>query len=91
VREGYSREDIVRKLESVGFEVVVASGGVGRIGRFAYGMATAVSRMSRGMNAGVLVFPLTYSLIALENLVSYCRTRPLAFEHSPFVVAGKPL
>ena len=91
VREGYSREDIVQKLEVVGFEIMVASGGVGRIGRFAYRMAIAASRMSRRMNASVLVFPLTYSLVALENLVSYCRLRPPSFEHSPFVAAGKPL
>jgi 2-polyprenyl-3-methyl-5-hydroxy-6-metoxy-1,4-benzoquinol methylase len=90
VREGYTESNIRRKLESAGFEIILAVGSVGIVGRFSYGFAKKMMKHSLIFNLGTLFFPITLFLIFLEQVIAFMRTHDPAFPNWPVVLARKP-
>jgi len=91
VREGYTESKIRGKLECVGFEVITATGSVGRIGRIAYRFAKMMAELSHRLNIAIVLFPITLLLIYLEQIAVLFRTREPPFMYWPAILAKKPL
>jgi len=91
VREGYTEPCLRKKLEDVGFQIVIIGGSIGKIGRFAYRFARKSAQVKFVFNLSIIVFPLTLMLIHLEQIAAFFRRRELPFNQGPFVVARRPL
>ena len=90
VREGYTEEDLLHKLEHAGFEIISMTGSIGRIGRLAYRFARGSAKLRFVINLSFLMFPFTLALIYLEQVVAFLRNREPSFEHGPLVIARSP-
>lgn len=71
VRDGYTEYDLCRKLEHAGFEIVIATGVIGKISHFAYRFAKRLAKIRIIANFAVLFFPLIYILIYLEQVIAF--------------------
>lgn len=91
VREGYTESNIRQKLEHTGFEVVKAVGGVGKFGRFGYKLGKRTSRLRAGFSLAILLFPVTYFFIYLEQIAALLRPNEPSFMYGPVILARKPL
>ncbi len=90
VREGYTESNTIQKLEYAGFEIISATGSVGRIGRFAGRLAWLLARVRIVVNLYVLFFPITFFLIHLEQVAAFFRKCEPSFEYGPLVIARRP-
>ncbi|MFC1815837.1 class I SAM-dependent methyltransferase [Thermodesulfobacteriota bacterium] len=91
VRDGYTESHLCQLLVNSGFEIISASGSVGRVGRFAYRFARRVAKVRIIVNFSTLLFPITLILLYLEKAVASFRSREPSFRHGPLVVARRPL
>ena len=91
IRDGYTESDIREKLEHSGFEIVSATGSIGRIGRFAYQFARKLAKIRILFNFSILFFPITLILIYLEQAAAFIRKHEPSFENWPVVIAKRPL
>jgi hypothetical protein len=91
VRKGYTGEDIREKLECCGFEIVLLSGSVGRIGRLSCRLASLLADKRIIFNLSILALPIIYILVYLEQAASLARRNSLPFEYSPLAIARNPL
>ena len=90
VRDGYTESDLRRKLQNAGFEIISATGSVGRIGRFAYQFARRLANVRIIINFSILLFPITLGLIYLEQIAAMLRNKELSFTSGPLVIAKRP-
>ncbi|MCX5815368.1 MAG: class I SAM-dependent methyltransferase [Proteobacteria bacterium] len=90
VREGYSVDDICKKVRTAGFEIISAGGSVGRIGRFAYRLGIKLLDLHLLVHFGILLLPLVHFLIYCEDLMARVRKRDPLPQSGILVVARRP-
>lgn len=90
VRDGYTKTDIREKLEYAGFEIIHASGGIGRIGCVAYRISKNTARLSHKLNVSILLFPITLFMVYLEQIAALLRLHEPSFIHGPVILAKRP-
>ncbi len=90
VRDGYTELNIRQKLEYAGFEIISATGSVGRIGRFAYRLSRSFAQIRIIINLSILFFPVTLGLFYLEQMAAILRRKEPSFLRWPLVIANRP-
>jgi len=92
VRKGYTKDHLCKKIVDAGFEILAASGSIGRIGRFAYRHAMKLREVQIfDCNSYILFFPIILSLTYIEQTVALFRNNEPSFKHSPLVTAKRPM
>jgi hypothetical protein len=63
VREGYSIDDICKKVKDAGSKIVSTGGSVGKIGQFAYRFGMQLLKFRFVIHIGLVLFPLISFLV----------------------------